>query len=561
MFRKTAETGVIRVGAGDIGGRARGLDFLARALPLSFLEERFKPHRIQIDRPWVLGTEVFERFVRDSRLKPMLRSGSDDEVLAEFAASEFPEDVARKLEGRLDKTSGPLEVRSSSLNEDTAYHPFSGLYRWAVLPMGEQTVRMRLLSLLGAVRGVYASLWFQGPKRYMNQRVIPVEEERMAVVIHRVPGRMHDGVWYPELTGVARGRNHFPIGSQTPDEGVVLACMGFWLRSRSEDRAVRFSPRRPTVRPEAYVPRDLLRGSQRRFYSIDPSVTRADPVVRQPLSAAESHGTLRYLVSTWVEEEQTFHPSTMKDGRRVVTLEPLLKRGVVPLAEMLDAMLVKCRELYGGPVEIRFALSFEGHAGSPPATLHITQVLPQTLRLDQNVAIPDPVPGTPLLRTRRTLGNGRDDEIRHVVYVPPDPIDPLKAPEVAEQVSRINEELVLRGERCLLVGPGRWGSSNRKLGIPVSYPQIRSARVVCEVSTTANPITPSQGTHFFRNIVAGNVFYLAVVPSEADLLDRKWFESRPHRSLGPFVRHLELDRPLHVVVDGSAGEALIWIDA
>jgi CheY-like chemotaxis protein len=549
-----------RIGGGSLGGKARGLAFVRRLLSETRLAERLPGVRMGVPASVVLGTGVFDRFMEDNDLADFaLQEDEEAELARRFLAARFPADAREDLLAFLAHARYPLAVRSSSLLEDSQYHPFTGVYDTFMLPNNDPFLEVRLEQLLRAVRKVYASSFSRRAKAYVRSTPFRLEEEKMAVIVQRIVGAAHGGRYYPDFAGVARSHNFYPTPPLKPEDGIAAVALGLGRTVVEGGNCLRFCPRQPRRLVEFSSVRDMLRNAQRDFWALDLGAPDLGEMreTRFGLEAAEADGTLAALASTYSAENDAVYDGVSRSGLRLVSFAPVLKHGVFPLAEALDGLLEVGRWGMAAPVEVEFAVTL-GRDGAP-AELGVLQLRPLALsRESEELELPELAPERVLCRSANVLGHGRIEGLRDLVVVDRQGFDRAQSLRAAEQVARVNAELVAGELPYLLIGVGRWGSSEPWLGIPVAWEQISGARVIVEAGFEDFHVSPSQGTHFFQNLTSFNVGYFTVNPDEGDgYVDWDWLREQPAESEACGVRHLRLASPLDVRIDGRRNAGVV----
>ena len=552
---------ISRIGGGSLGGKARGLAFVGRLLAESDIRERFPAARISVPASVVIGTDVFDQFLERNALHDFAHACDDDEeIRARFDQAEFPEREREDLRAYLESADYPLAVRSSGLLEDSPQQPFAGVYDTYLLPNNEPAPEARLDRLVRAIKRVYASTFSQRSKAFLRATQYRLEEEKMAVIVQRVVGRVHENRYYPDFAGVTRSHDFYPQPPAVARDGVAAVALGLGQAVTDGEAGLRFSPRHPRHLIGMSQQRDLLNESQRRFFALDLG-QEGDSLLptRYGLSVAESDGTLAAVASTWSQENDSISDGITREGVRLVTFAPILKHEVFPLAALLDALLELGTRATTGQVEIEFAVNLPDD-GSPPE-FGFLQLRPIILSRElEELEIEDVEPERVLCRSSRVLGNGRLEDIRDLVVVRPECVGLGREPalEVARDVARLDAQLQSEGRPYVLIGVGRWGSTDPQLGIPVAWSQIAGSRVIVEAGSEAVRAAPSQGSHFFQNLSSCNVGYFTVNPALGDgVLDWDWLNRQPAANETERVRHLRLPAPIDVVMAGSKGEGLM----
>lgn len=558
-----AHTTFARIGGGSLGGKARGLAFMDAMLVRHQLDRAFGGARIYVPRTVVIGTDVFERFLDENHLRaPNLYTAADDWIRAAFVKAELPHSVVDCLRVYLASARYPIAVRSSSLLEDSQTHPFAGVYDTHMIPNNHPDDRIRLDQLGDAIKLVFASTFFTAARKYLEATPHRIEEQQMAVVLQQIVGARHGAYFYPNFAGVMRSYNFYPFGHMKPEEGVACVGLGLGRLVVEGGEALRFCPAHPQVLPQLASPRQFLSNSQRGFYAIDLSRTDfdaasgSDPaVVRLGLEQAEADGTLAVVGSVWSPEDECFFDGIYRSGPRAITFAHVLKSGVFPLAEMIRRVLDLGRQGLGGPVEMEFAVNLL----ADPKEFAILQIRPYGAGGDFEPVEIAEIPEEMLVCScEQSLGNGVIDGIDDIVYVKPETFDPLRTREIAREVTELNEKLRAEKRGYLLIGPGRWGSSNHSLGIPVSWAQISAARIIVETSLANFVVDPSQGSHFFHNLTSLGTAYLTINPRlNQGFIDWAWLAEQPVARDGTFVRHVRPEIPIEARIDGRTSRAVV----
>jgi len=560
--RFDASSEFVRIGGGSLGGKGRGLAFIHAALSRHGVESHFPGMRIFVPPSAVLGTEVFDRFLEWNKLHEFaLRESDDQEITRRFLASRMPRDVVADLAAFLDQVRYPLAVRSSSLLEDSHYQPFAGVYSTQMLANADADPEVRLQQLLDAIKYIYASTFFRDAKAYVEMTPNRMEEEKMAVVIQQIVGTRSGRYVYPHASGTASSYNYYPVGAMRPEEGIACVALGLGKQVVEGGRAVRFSPAHPRSLPQFSTTEDILENAQRRFWALD--VTRPldfvgsdSNLARLNLAQAERHGMLWPVASTYSPENDTVHDGISRPGVRLVTFAPLLKDQIIPFGEAVRLLLEVGQRGLSGPAEIEFALNLEPEGGGPKEFAFL-QIRPMPAVDTAEARLDGMEPERVFVRSEQALGNGRSCEIRDIVFVRRDRFRRESTPEIAADVGRLNARLTAEGRRYLLLGPGRWGTADRWLGIPVTWAQISGARAILEDDLGDVAVEPSQGTHFFQNMTSYGIGYFNVHSGTGGNVDHEWLESLPVVAETEWLRHVRLAEPLEVLIDGRRGEGVI----
>ena len=560
-----ADAGFCRVGGGSLGGKGRGLAFSTFLLEEYAVASRFPGVAIHVPPAIVLGTEVFDRFLDlDGLRDAAIRSTNDLDLFGRFMAAPFPEDVLQDLAAFLAHARYPLAVRSSSLLEDSPYLPFSGVYETCMLPNRHPDLRIRLERLREAICRVYVSMFSQHAKAYLQTSPYRLEEEKMAIVIQRVAGRTHEDRHYPDLAGVARSYHSYAVAPLTPTDGVAAVALGLGATVVDGETCFRFSPRHPRHLMQFSTVHDMLSNSQRAFYALrleEPAGDRAHfdfTLAQYGLDTAERDGSLDALGSTYSAENDAIFDGISRPGPRIVSFAPILKHEVFPLADILSTVLEVSEQATGGPVEIEFAVNASAWRGQP-AEFALLQLRPLTLARELAELDVGGHEDTSLVcQSPSVLGHGRVDGVRDVVVLDSTRFGAARSQELATALGHLNDELAEAGRPYILIGVGRFGSSEPTLGVPVTWDQISAARVVVEAGFRDFKVTPSQGSHFFQHLMTFNVGYFTVNPELGEgFIDWDWLAAQPAVSERAGIRHLRLDAPLVIKMNGRDHQGVI----
>jgi len=555
------------IGSGEFGGKAHTLlavkDLLANAV-----DGRARRHfDVQVPTLTVIATDMFEIFMEANGLWNLVRSGaSDHRIATAFQAADLPVELLGDLFALVLQVHTPLAVRSSSLLEDALNQPFAGVYATKMIPNNQHDVDARFHHLVEAIKFVYASTFFENARNY-RRLTGHGAEDRMAVILQAIVGTRHRDRFYPELSGVARSYSFYRSGHTKPEDGVVNLAFGLGKTIVDGGVTWSYSPAYPQATPPYSSVRDVLRQSQLEFWAVnmgnpatyDP-VAEAEYLVKSSLSEAEEDETLRLVASTYDSRSDRLSMGVGIRGPRALTFAPLLVLEEYALNDLLKQLLRRCQETLGAPVEIEFAVTFPAEGEDGRARFGFLQVRPMTVSdtvVDLDLEALDR--GTVLLASERVMGNGVIAGVRDVVYVKPEGFEARHTPAIAGQIAAINLDLVDRGVPYLLVGFGRWGSSDPWLGIPVAWSQIGGAKAIVEATLPSMNVDLSQGSHFFHNISSFNVSYFSVPFHGAFPIDWEGLSRQPVVADTGFVRHVRLEQPLHIAVDGRQGHgAILW---
>lgn len=558
----------VKIGQGSLGGKARGLAFMSAMLqetPRIF--ETYPDVAIEIPRTLVICTDGFESFVSLNHLAHLANDEIPDETVTQaFLKAEMPAWVIKELDAYLEQITYPLSVRSSSLLEDAQFQPYAGLYRTYMIPNNDPDPAVRLDQLLTAVKLVYASTYYEGPKVFSRSVANQPQLESMAVVIQELSGSEHHGFFYPALSGVAQSHNFYPVSPMKAEEGIAHIAVGLGKTVVEGERALRFSPKYPNMLPQFSTVDDILANSQQFFYAL--RLRDCGPQLRfgehcnlekRAVDEAENESPVRELSSTYVPEEHRIRDSVSVAGYRVVTFAPILKYNQFPLPQILSDFLELGRKGMGCPVEIEFSVNLSA-GRERKGDFNFLQIRPMVAD-DQRFEV-EITPDEKIMafcRSSQALGNGKNNEIADILYVKPQDFKPESTVEMAREIDRLNGMLLKEKRPYLLMGPGRWGSADRWLGIPVQWKNISGARAIIELRNQWIKADPSQGSHFFQNITSLGIHYLTVTEDSdaGDHFDWPWLESLPAVRETTFLRHVRLEKPFLLKIDGRSCEGII----
>jgi len=558
----------LRIGGGSLGGKARGLAFMRHLLRKHRLPCQFPGVRVTVPPAVVLATDVFDRFLSENHLADFALHCADDHAIQQrFLAASLPSQVRDSLLEFLSEIRYPLAVRSSSLLEDSQYQPFTGVYETFMLSNQASDLSSRLEDLTEAIKRVYASTFSQHAKAYVRATPYRLEEEKMAVILQRVVGSVHGQRFYPDFSGVVRSYNFYPVPPMTYRDGVAAVALGLGRAVVDGGNCLTFCPRYPRHILQFSSVEDILANSQTHFWALElnhagqrePDSVAALREVRFGLDAAESDGTLYPVCSTYSADNHAVYDGLSRPGVRVVSFAPVLKHEVFPLAPMLDQLTRIGEDAFGRPVEIEFAVRLPQAPGEP-ADFGFLQIRPLVLSGEgDQLRIDEVDPSRLVCHSSKVLGNGRISDLCDVVVVDFHRFERTRSQEVAKGVAHFNAKLNEQGRPYLLIGVGRWGSTEPWLGIPVEWDEISGARVIVEAGFRDFRVTPSQGSHFFQNLTAFQVGYFTVNPDACEgFVDWQWLASAPQAEEEGCVRHLRFDAPLNVIMNARTSQGLIF---
>lgn len=563
-LRERFDSGELRIGGGQLGGKANGLVFFQAMLSAEFETSRFPDLGIGVPPFAVVGTDVYDEFLdRNGLDEADFEGAADEDIARSFQKGALSEQTIADVSDLLEVTERPLAVRSSSLLEDAIFRPFAGVYGTKMVPNNHPSPTDGLRKVLDAIRLVWATTFFRSARGYLRATGKTARDEKMAVILQEIVGSRHGDRFYPLLSGVGRSFNFYTSGGSKPEEGVVSLALGLGKTIVDGGLAWTFSPARPQAPPPYGSIGDLLDTTQRDFWCVnmaapdeDNAISETEYLRRLDLSAAEEDGLLRLVASTYDARSERLVIGTSPAGPRVLTFAPILVHREIPLNAIIQDLLAISERAAGAPVEIEFALS-PGHESERPS-LGFLQVRPMFVSHEMvDIADGDLRGDDLLLASERVMGNGRFQDIREVVFVKPEAFEARHTSAIASEIESLNAGLVKQGRPYLLLGFGRWGSSDPWLGIPVSWSHISGARVIVEATLPSLDVEPSQGAHFFHNVSGNGVGYLCVHHSESPGIDWSWLASQPVTSETTFLRHATLADPLDIRLDGRTGRGII----
>ena len=554
-----------RIGQGSLGGKGRGLAFIDSIIKKNPVCDNFDGVTISIPRTVVLCTDIFDEFMSSNDLYPIALSDAPDEkILQAFLQARLPERLIEDFFALFEVVDKPLAIRSSSLLEDSHYQPFAGIYSTYMIPHVEDKYEM-LRMLSDAIKGVYASVFYADSKAYMTATSNVIDQEKMAVIIQEVVGMSYNDYYFPSFSGVGRSLNYYPINDELPEDGVAEIAVGLGKYIVDGGLSLRFSPRHADKVLQTSTLDLALRDTQTRFYALDMRTINKEFNVDDGFNISKvkiqdfaSTGALKYMVSTFDYTDQMLRDNEYGDGRRVVTFANVLQHNVYPLSKCVDFMLTKGQEEMCRPIEIEFAGVIDEN-GNLKGRIYWLQIRPI---IDRKDLVDDSVLNIPddevLLKSNTALGHGNIDNIKTIVYVRPENFSSSKNSLIAREIEKLNREFVKNNENYILIGPGRWGSSDTALGIPVKWPNISAARLIVESSLSNYRIEPSQGTHFFQNLTSFGVGYFTINPSSSDgIYDVDYLNSLPAAYESDDVRIVRFEKPLLIGINGMKGVGVV----
>lgn len=553
-----------RIGEGSLGGKGRGLAFLDNIIKTHPEFNSLEGATVQIPRTVVLCTDVFDQFMEQNNLYQIaLSDASDDDILRHFLRAQLPDSLIADFFTFFEAVKSPIAIRSSSLLEDAHYQPFAGIYSTYMIPYLDDKYAM-LEMLACAIKGVYASVYYRDSKAYMTATSNVIDQEKMAVILQEVVGKQFDGRYYPNISGVLRSLNYYPIGDERAEDGIASLALGLGKYIVDGGQTLRVSPYHPHQVLQTSELETALRETQTRFYALDTQHVGNDfkvddgfNILNLKVKEAERDNSLNFIASTYDPYDQVIRDGLYEGGRKVISFAGVLQQGVFPLPELLQMSMRFGAEAMRRPVEIEFACNLNADRTGSLYLLQIRPIVDQKQMLDEDLAaIPD---DRCLLRSHNSLGHGVTEDVTDVVYVKTDDrFSAANNPTIAREIEKLNKEYLDRGTNYVLVGPGRWGSSDAWLGIPVKWPHISAARVIVEVALKNYRVDPSQGTHFFQNLTSFGVGYFTIDENRNDgCFHKAALDAMPAVEETEHVRVVRFEKGLRIMMDGKKGEGVI----
>jgi len=552
---------IIRIiGSGSIGGKAQGLVFLQHLLSSSDFFQSYPEIQVLVPNLVVIGTDVFDTFLKNNDLHTYIDSGhTDDQIAHAFQHADLPFHILGDLRALVEETKNPIAVRSSSLLEDATYEPFAGIYSTKMIPNQQFDPDFQFRKLSEAIKFVYASTYFKAAKSYRDATGHDHIEEKMALIIQLVHGTRHHVRFYPDLSGVARSYNFYPVGKAKPEDGVVSLALGLGKTIVDGGLSWTYSPAHPKIGPPYGSINELLKNTQTEFWAVNMGspliynpIQETEYLVKEDLSTAERDGSLKDICSTYDPQSDRLQIGMANPGPRVLNFAPLLQLKKFSLNKIVRELIRICEVQLGNPVELEFAMTF-----SPPS-LGLLQVRSMVISTDDvQVSEEDLENRTALAASENALGNGLIKNIEDIVYVIPECFELKKTREIALELEQINEELVKKGSPYMLIVFGRLGSSDPWLGIPVNWGQISGSRVILETYQDGLSADMSQGSHFFHNLTSLGVSYISLPKTSRHQLDWSWLSEQKEIQRTKHLSHIALKSPLWIKIDGKSGRAII----
>ena len=554
-----------RIGDGSLGGKGRGLAFIG-AMVKRYPKLEHEHFAVTIPKTVVICTDIFDEFMETNELYPVALSDVDDEtILKYFLRASLPARLIEDLMAFFDVVKSPIAVRSSSLLEDSHYQPFAGIYSTYMVPKLEDKYDM-LRTLSDAIKAVYASVFYRDSKAYMTATSNLIDQEKMAIVLQEVVGNRYNDHFYPTISGVARSLNFYPIGNEKAEDGIANIALGLGKYIVDGGQTLRFSPRHPHNILQMSTMDFALRETQTRYYALDLknlaeqfSVDNSFNLLRLNLKDADADGSLKFIVSTYDPYDQIIRDGYYPGGRKILSFVNVLQHDVFPLADTLDQILHVGQEEMGRPIEIEFAVNIDpmkteqSRGGSPTATFYLLQIRPIVDNkevMEEDLTLVEQK--DTILSSTSVLGHGIVTDVQDIIYVKTGAFNSANNQLIAYDIEKMNRGFTAEEKNYVLVGPGRWGSSDSWLGIPVKWPHISNARVIVECGLENYRVDPSQGTHFFQNLTSFGVGYFTINPFKGDgWFDEEYLNSLPAVEETEYLRHVHFDKPIVIKMDGK----------
>ena len=573
QYRRMKNTGVVavyqkdrfdeysnfaRIGDGSLGGKGRGLAFIG-AMVKRYPKLESDNFAVNIPKTVVICTDIFDEFMETNELYPVALGDADDEtILRYFLRASLPSRLIEDLMAFFDVVKSPIAVRSSSLLEDSHYQPFAGIYSTYMVPKIEEKYDM-LRTVSDAIKAVYASVFYKDSKAYMTATSNLIDQEKMAIVLQEVVGSRYNDHFYPTMSGVARSLNFYPIGNEKAEDGIANIALGLGKYIVDGGQTLRFSPRHPHSILQMSTMDFALRETQTRFYALDLknmaetfSVDDAFNLVKLGLKDADAEGSLKYIVSTYDPYDQIIRDGYYPGGRKILSFVNILQHDVFPLADTLDQILRIGQQEMGRPVEIEFAVNMDpsDHTRATFYLLQIRPIVDNKEIMDEDLSLVKNE--ETILSSTSVLGHGIVGDVQDIIYVKTGAFNSSNNQLIAYEIEKMNRSCTDQEKGYVLVGPGRWGSSDSWLGIPVKWPHISNARVIVECGLENYRVEPSQGTHFFQNLTSFGVGYFTVNPFKGDgWFDEAFLNAQPAVEETEYLRHVHFDAPITIKMDGK----------
>jgi hypothetical protein len=554
-----------RIGEGSLGGKGRGLAFIDAMIKRNEAFENYENVQITIPKTVVLCTDIFSEFMETNALYPIALSDiSDEEILSAFLKAHLPKALIADLHTFVGAINAPIAVRSSSLLEDSHYQPFAGIYATYMVPLNSTSKTHMLVMITEAIKAVYASVFYRDSKAYMTATKNVIDEEKMAIVLQEICGKAYENRYYPSFSGVMRSLNYYPIGAEQPEDGIVNVALGLGKHIMDGGLSLRFSPAYPQNALQTSTLELTLKETQTSFNALDlcatcfiPKVEDGFNILKLPIQEAEKDGTLKYIASTYDVYNETINDG-IYEGRKLITFANILKHDVFPLASVLKTIMQIAHDEMGRPIEIEFAVNLD-YSGLKQHNFYLLQIRPivDTKEvINENIGAINT--SETIISSKNALGHGIVSDIFDVVYVRPEAFKATNNERIATEIDKINRLLMSENRNYILVGPGRWGSSDPWLGIPVKWSNICNARIIVESGLSHYRVDPSQGTHFFQNLTSLGVAYFTINPFQNDgSYNVDFLNEQEAQTENELIRHIRFAAPVVAKIDGRKNIGVI----
>lgn len=554
-------SGLIRkIGTGSLGGKARGLAYIHNVLLNEFQSEEFPGIQLGIPSMAVICTDIFDKFMERNDLYEIAHADfPDNRIALAFQRADLPFEVLGELRSLIAQVHTPLAIRSSSLLEDATYESFAGIYATKMIPNNQYDVNTRFRKLVEAIKLVYASTFFKPAKDYLKITNHQINDEKMAVIIQEEVGTRHGEFFYPELSGVARSYNFYPVGRAKPEDGVIHLALGLGKTIVDGGISWSYSPAYPKVDPPYRSVEELLKQSQTQFWAVNMGeppdynpIEETEYLSLKDITLAEADGTLRYLASTYDPYARRLSVGLGREGPRVLTFAPLLVLEEIPITKLVTSLLSISETAFGGPVEIEFAMTFNPHQFGFLQVRHMV-VFKDKVEITNQDMVGDNV----LLASENVLGNGVIKSIQDVIYIQPEQFESKSTLTIAQELAKVNRKMVDTGIPYLLIVFGRLGTTDQWLGIPINWGQVSGAKAIVEATKEDFNVVLSQGSHYFHNLTSLGVCYFSVPFSSKYKIDWDWLGDQETQEESKHIRHVRLPIPLTIMVDGTGSRGVI----
>lgn len=567
LSKKDMENAFIKLGKGSLGGKARGVAFMNAMISKAKLSDKYEEMKVKVPRSFVIGSEVFEKFIEQNDLYSFISRNPTEEAIAQkFMEALLPEEIQNNLRVLTQHIRCPLAVRSSSILEDSRILPFAGIYKTYVVPNSSTDNDICFKQLSDAVKLVYASVFYEGPIRYAKNADIRIEEERMAVLIQELVGEYYGDLFYPAVSGVAQSYNFYPYYPMKPEDGTVSLALGFGRTIVEGERVFRFSPAYPKLNPLVSSPQEQMQKSQNSFYAVNLNKSSAvtlhadeDYVYeKMPISQAQKDQALEYIGSTYSAENDCIYDNINQVGPKLVTFAPILKYERLPLTQIIQDLMIMGKKAFGSDVEIEFAVKIPRDKNKPNE-FNFLQIRPIVVGREAHQVNLE-AQADSWCFSKQTIGNGYYDDIRDIIFVDPEKFNLKESMQIAREIGELNKILAQEGRRCILIGFGRIGTADRWLGIPLTWEQMSQALIIVEADRKELRPEPSMGSHFFHNLTATGMgyFHVQFEKENEGEIDWDWLLSQPVLQQTQYVKLLRREGPFKVKIDGRTFRGIIY---